>query len=85
MPHSGFKLSFFVPPPTKILDQLRLKSKTEQSMAKAHIYFFWGGGGHRTETVQSGKWGHCTYLLNRGTTGVGKTYIGMGGTPHILF
>ena len=67
----------------KILDQLRLKSKAEQSMAKAHIYFFWGG--HRTETVQTGKWGHRTYLLNGGNNwGWEKTYIGMwgGDTTH---
>ena len=52
-------------------------------MAKAHIYFF--GGGHRTETVQTGKWGHCTYLLNGGNNWGGKNIYWDGGdTAHTL-
>ena len=35
VPHSDYSwVSFFVPTPAKILDQLRLKSKAEQSMAR---------------------------------------------------
>ena len=54
-------------------------------MAKAHNYFFWGGG-HRTETVQTGKWGHRTYLLNGGNNwGWEKTYMGMWGGHRTYF
>ena len=69
----------------KILDQLRLKSKAEQSMAKAHIYFFEGGTLHRNSANWEVGTPHIPFKWGE-QLGLGKNiYWDEGGTPHILF